>query len=163
EYNHLKMTNNSGSITYTLVSNLTVNGNFEISSSTDGGTTTWQINDNSNTQRTITLLGDLTVASNGRITVGTGNEGSANQHNLAMHGNITNDGIIKFYDPLDPELDEDDYGLTYPVAGVDLHRNELQGNAVTVTFSGNANKIVTCNKTTDFYRFVVDKGTGQQA
>ena len=34
---------------------------------------------------------------------------------------------------------------------------------MTVTFSGTTSKTVTCNNKTDFYRFVLDKGTGQQA
>ncbi|MEQ6120472.1 hypothetical protein [Reichenbachiella sp. MALMAid0571] len=166
EYNNLKMTNSSGSTTFTLVSDLTVNGTFSISSTDDLGTTTWQINDNSGTQRTITLNGDLNVAASGRITVGAGNENSTSQHDLFMYGNITNEGVIKFYDPTDGELDENDYGDSYPIPDNqddDLHRNELQGNAVKVTFSSNTDQTVTCNNTTDFYRFIVDKGTGQQA
>jgi fibronectin-binding autotransporter adhesin len=162
-YNNLMMTNSAGSIIYVLVSNMTVNGTFSLT--TTGGTVTWQINDASDTQRTITLNSDLNVASGGRITVGTGNEGTAAtpQHALTMYGNITNSGIIKFYDPTDPELAEADYGLTYPTVGVDLHRNELQGNAVNVTFAGTVDKTVMCNNTTDFYRLILNKGTGQQA
>ena len=71
-------------------------------------------------------------------------------------------GIVKFFFE-DTELLEADYGKTSGAVGVDLHRNELQGNAVTVTFSGTTSKTVTCNNTTDFYRLVLNKGTGQQA
>lgn len=169
-YNNLKFTNSTGAgITYLQVGNLTVNGTFDITT-TGAGTVTWQINDNSAVQRTINLFGDLTVGTNGRITVGTGNEGSdasdnPNQHILNMYGNITNNGIIKFYDASDPELNETYYGMSYPInaPNPDIHRNELQGNAVTVNFLGTSNKTVTCNNVTDFYRFVVNKGTGQQA
>jgi fibronectin-binding autotransporter adhesin len=162
-YNNLMMTNSTGSaITYIQASNLTVNGNFSLSA-TGAGTVTWQINDASNLQRTITLNGDLTVGSSGKITVGTGNEESTAQHTLTIYGNITNSGVIKFYDPTEAELNEADYGLTYPTTGVDLHRNELQGNAVSVTFAGTSNTTVTCNNTTDFYRFILNKGTGQQS
>ncbi|MBX7124966.1 MAG: hypothetical protein K1X47_04675, partial [Cyclobacteriaceae bacterium] len=71
-YNKLKLSNSTGSaITFTLLSNLTVNSTFDITA-TSTGTVTWQINDATATQRTITLNGDLTVSSNGRIRVGTG-------------------------------------------------------------------------------------------
>lgn len=163
-YNNLRLTNSTGSITYTLVSDMLTNGNFDVNT-IGTGTVTWQINDGSGNQRSITLNGDLNVGANGRITVGTGNEASTTQHSLTMYGNIINNGIVKFYDPTDTELDEAYYGMSYPVTGgnPDLHRNELQGNAVTVTFAGTNNRTVTCNNTTDFYRFVVNKGTGQQA
>jgi len=165
-YNKLKMTNSTGvNITYVLASNMTVNGTFDLTTTGVGSTVTWQINNASNTQRSITLNGNLTLGSGGRITVGTGNEASTTPHALTMYGNITNNGIIKFYDPLEEsdELPEANYGVTYPAPTMDIHRNELQGNAVTVTFSGSSDRTVTCNNTTDFYRFVLDKGTGQQA
>jgi fibronectin-binding autotransporter adhesin len=175
-YNNLLMTNSTGSITYVLVSNMTVNGTFSLTT-TGGSTVTWQINDASNNQRTIILNGDLNVASGGRIAVGgsnanntSGNEASTTPHSLTMYGNIVNNGIIRFFFE-DTELLLTDYGRSYTNnpsgypsgIGADIHRNELQGNAVNVTFSGTINKTVTCNNTTDFYRFIVDKGTGQQA
>ncbi|MEQ9289314.1 MAG: T9SS type A sorting domain-containing protein [Cyclobacteriaceae bacterium] len=159
EYNNLKMTASSGSATFVLTSDLTVNGDFSISSDLDAGNTTWQINDASDVQRTITLYGDLSVATNGSIAVGTGNEGSSSQHNLTSYGNFTNNGTVKFFDGTDDELEEADYSDTT----TGTHTNELQGNAVTVTFSGTTNNTVNCNGTTDFYRFVLDKGSGQQA
>jgi fibronectin-binding autotransporter adhesin len=160
-YNKLKFTNSTASnITYVQRNNITVNGTFDLST-TGSGTVTWQINDASNTQRTIVLNDDLTVSAGGRIRVGTGNEDTPTPHNLTMYGNIINNGSIKFYDDTDTELSETDYGLTYPTTGVDLHRNEIQGNAVTVTFAGTTNRTVTCNNTTDFYRLVLNKGTGQ--
>jgi hypothetical protein len=160
EYNNLKLTNSTGSVTYVLVSGLIVNGNFTISSVSDGGTTTWQINDASNTQRTIVLNGNLSVAANGLITVGSGNE-SNGAHELTLSGNLTNRGEIQFF-ANDTELADADYGLT-TTATNNIYTNELQGNAVNVTFSGATDNTVTCNNRTDFYRFVVDKGTGQQA
>ena len=151
------MTNSSGNITFVLVSDLTVNGTFEVSSPTDVGTATWQINNGSGTQRTIILNDDLTIAANGLITVGTGNEGSTSQHNLTTYADITNNGNVEFFDGTDPEL-QTTYG---DPSG--QHTNELQGNAVTVTFSGTTDNTLTCNNNTDFYRLVLDKGTGQQA
>ncbi len=162
-YNNLLFTNSTGAnITYVQLSNLTTNGTLTLST-TGAGTVNWQINDASNNNLTIVLNDDLNVGAGGRINVGTGNEPSSVPHQLTMYGNITNAGIIKFYDATDPELAESDYGLSYPTPGVDLHRNELQGNAVTVTYVSTANKTITCNNTTDFYRLVVNMGTGQIA
>jgi fibronectin-binding autotransporter adhesin len=168
-YNKLRMTNSTGSnITYLLISNLTVNGTFDLTT-TGAGTVTWQINNAANTARTITVNGDLTVASGGRITVGTGNEASATQHAVNLYGNFTNNGIVKFYDPLEEanEIRVANYGTTFgPLpdpAGDNIYTNELQGNAATVTFVGTTDNTVTCNNTTDFYRLVLNKGTGQQA
>jgi fibronectin-binding autotransporter adhesin len=162
-YNKLVFSNSTGSnITYVLVSDLTTNGTLTLST-TGAGTVNWQINDASDIARTIVLNDDLIVGSGGRINVGTGNEVSTAPHALTMYGNITNNGIIKFYDATDSELIETDYGSSYPTPGVDLHRNELQGNAVTVTYLGTVNKTITCNNTTDFYRLVLNKGNGQIA
>lgn len=168
-FNNLKLTNSSASdIVFAQVGNLTVNGTFDLST-TGTGTVGWQINDVSNAQRTIILNGDLNVGAGGRISVGgsnandnLGNENTTTPHSLTMYGNFTNNGIVKFFFA-DTELPEADYGLTYPAPGQNIHRNELQGNAVTVTFSGVDSKTVTCNNKTDFYRLVLNKGTGQQA
>jgi fibronectin-binding autotransporter adhesin len=150
-YNNLKMSNTSGvAITYVLASNITVNGSFDISGVS--GNTTWQINDASNTQRTLTLFGDLTVGPGGLITAGTGNSAATTPHNFSIYGNLTNSGTIKFFDP-----------ASYPTYGTALYTRALQGNTVTVTFAGPSDKTVACNAVTDFYRLVLNKGTGQQA
>ena len=156
-YNNLRMTNSTGSnIVYTLVSDMVVNGTFVLTT-TGAGTVTWQINDASNQQRTITLNKDLTVASGGRITAGTGNSGSTTPHALTMFGNIVNNGIIRFFDPTSAPFTSSNTSLAV------LCPANYQGNGVNVTFSGTTNQTVTCNNTTDFYRFIVNKGTGQQA
>jgi len=162
-YNKLIFSNSTGAnITYILVSNLTTNGTVTLTT-TGAGTVNWQINDGSNNNRTIVLNDDLIVDAGGRINVGTGNEISTTPHSLSLYGNITNSGIIKFYDATDTELPEAEYGVVYPASASDLHRNELQGNAVTVTCLGTVNKTITCNNTTDFYRLVLNKGNGQIA
>jgi fibronectin-binding autotransporter adhesin len=154
EYNNLKITNSTGAnIIYELASNMMVNGTFDISTS-GAGTVTWQINNTANIQRTITLNGDLTVATGGRITAGTGNP--ANAHNLTMYGNFTNNGIVRFFSPTSAPFT----GNTNTSAAV--LTAVLTGRAVNVTFSGTANQTVTCNNQTDFYRFIVNKGTTQQ-
>lgn len=158
-YNKLILSNSTDAdITLTTASDLTVNGTFDITQSAGSGTVTWQINDNSGVQRTMTISGDLTVSSGGQIRVGAGNEGtgSTQPHNLTLFGNLTNNGSIKFFDNTDSELQDSDYtsGNTYT--------NEIQGNAVAVTFSGLSDNTVSCNNTTDFYRLILDKGSSQQ-
>jgi fibronectin-binding autotransporter adhesin len=160
-YNNLRMTATAGAPVFIMASNLIVNGSFDIT--TTGGTATWQINNATAAQRTITLNGNLTVGSGGIISVGTGNEAATTPHIMTVLGNITNNGVINFFDATDTELDVANYGNTTAAVAVNIYSNELQGNAVTITFSGATDNIVTCNNTTNFYRFVVNKGTGQQA
>lgn len=155
-YNNLKLTNSTSSnIVFTETNNLTINGNFNISAS-GSGTVTWQINDNSNTQRTVAVSGDLTVSSNGKIVVGTGNSSSTTPHSITLYGNFTNNGVVQFFDPTSAPFTSSNTSST-------VLTSALKGNAATVTFSGNNNAMATCNGQTDFYRFVVNKGTGQQA
>ncbi len=155
-YNNLLLTNDTNSpVTFVTASNLTVNGNLNITQTGGSGTVTWQINDASNTQRTINLTGDVTVSAGGRIRAGTGNP--ANPHNLVLTGNLTNNGSIKFFDDTFATLSEANYasGAIYTAAAT--------GRAVNVTFTGVTNQAVMCNSETDFYRLIVNKGTGQQA
>jgi hypothetical protein len=61
-YNNLVLNNTTNSdITYVTTNNLTINGNLSVTQTGSSGTVTWQINDASNTQRTMTLNGNLTV------------------------------------------------------------------------------------------------------
>ena len=153
-YNKLKLTSSAGSPVFILASNLTVNGTFDIT--TTAGTATWQINDGTANQRTITLNGNLTVGSGGRITVST--SGLTAPHIMTIAGaNFTNSGIVKFFDTTDAQLEEADY-----TSGA-VYTNALKVNAVNVTFTGATDNTVTCSGVTDFYRFIVNKGTGQQA
>lgn len=155
-YNKLKMTNSTGSnITYVMTSNLTVNSTFDITAS-GAGTVKWQINDASATQRTISLLGDLTVGSGGKIGVGSGSPVSP--HALTMAANITNNGEIKFYD-------DTDTGFT---AGTYLNSSSFfylnpQNNSVNVTYSNTGDNTIDCQGVTHFYRLIVNKGTGPGA
>lgn len=161
-YNKLMFTNSTGSnITYIMASNLTVNSTFDIQA-TGSGTVTWQINNATNTQRTITLNGNLTVGTNGGIQVGTGNNAATTPHTLTLLGNFINNGTVKFYDQTDALLSAATYGNVNAVTN-NLYTAALRGNAVTATFSGVTDNTITCNGTTDFYRLVLNKGTGQQA
>ncbi|MBI3220628.1 MAG: T9SS type A sorting domain-containing protein [Bacteroidetes bacterium] len=152
-YNKLRLTATAGAPVFIMASNLTVNGTFDIT--TTGGTATWQINNNTANTRAITLNGDLTLGTGGRITVSGGT--AATPHTLSLTGNLTNNGIIQFYDATDAAFSNANYtsGAVYTTG--------LKGNAVNVTFSGAPDNTVTCNGVTDFYRFIVNKGTGQQA
>jgi fibronectin-binding autotransporter adhesin len=157
-YNNLLFTNTTNNnITFITASNLTVNNDLNVTQSSGTGTVTWQINDASNTQRTMSIDGDLTVSASGQIRVGTGNEASTTPHSLTLYGNLTNNGSIKFFDASDAEFADSEYTSRA------VFINELQGNAVNVTFTGLTNSTVTCNNLTDFYRFIMNKGTGQQA
>jgi len=154
-YNNLKLSTSTSTVTFVEVNDLTVNGNFNITSSSTG-TVTWQINDNTNANRTITIAGDLTVSSNGKITAGTGNSGSATQHGLTLKGNFTNNGIVQFFDPTDATYSNANY-----TSGA-VYTSGLRGNAVGVFFTDVTNKNLNCNNQTDFYNLTLNKGTGQQ-
>jgi fibronectin-binding autotransporter adhesin len=162
-YNNLKFSNSTTSlitfITATNPTTLVINGSLNIDA-TNTGTVTWQINGNGgayNVQQVITIAGDVTVSNNGKITAGTGRAGaSATQHSLTLSGNLTNNGVIQFFDPTQAPFTGDPRTLAVWTAA-------LQGNAVNVTFSGANDAVVTCNGQTDFYRFILNKGTGQQA
>lgn len=159
-YNKLKFTNStSADIIFVTASNLTVNGNLDITQIGGGGTITWQINDASNTRRTLTINGNLTVSPNGRIRTGTGNEGTGatQPHSLVLFSNFENNGSVKFYDDSDTEFSETEY------SNGNVFTNEIQGNTVAVTFRGLTHSTADCNGATDYYRLIVDKGTGQQA
>ncbi len=159
-YNNLSLTNTTNTaISYVMASNLTVNSAMKITQSSGTGTVAWQINDNTNTSRTLSIAGDLTVSSGGIIKVGTGNSTSTTPHALTLFGNFTNSGVVQFFDSTGTGTQ--DYNITQYNNG-SIYGAALQGNAVNVTFSGGTNATVTCNNHTDFYRFIVSKGTGQQ-
>jgi fibronectin-binding autotransporter adhesin len=155
-YNNLLLTNSTNAtIIFTTASDLTINNDLTISQTAGSGTVTWQINNTDDMQRNLVITGDLSVSASGLIRAGTGNE-AGTPHSLTIEGNLTNSGSIKFFDTTDSELLDSEYnGSTLT--------NELQGNGVNVTFGGLTNSTITCNNQTDFYRFILNKGTGQQA
>lgn len=164
-YNNLLFSNNTASaVNYITTSNLTINGNLTVSQTSGTGSVTWQINDATAAQQSITLYGNLTVSAGGRIRVGTGNEGTNTAgtngptfpHDLFLYGDLTNNGSIKFFDANDTELEDADYTSRA------VFTEELQGNAVNVNFVGVKDNTVACNGQTDFYRLILNKGTGQQ-
>ncbi|WP_456461644.1 LamG-like jellyroll fold domain-containing protein [Reichenbachiella sp.] len=132
-----------------LTSDITVNNNLTI---TRGD---FQINDASTTRLVIDVLGNLNVAANGEISVGSGDIGDptgpadyhTTYHRLNLYGDLTNNGIVNF-----SNLDGYDFD-SFPTGA-----NE---GAVTVRFTGQSDNTLTCNNTTNFYDLVIDKGTDQ--
>ncbi|HTJ48217.1 MAG TPA: hypothetical protein VL443_02105 [Cyclobacteriaceae bacterium] len=161
-YNKLKLTNSTSSnITFITAFNLVVNGTMDVTQSSGGGTVTWQINNATAANLTMSVAGDLTVSASGKITAGTGNSGSTTPHSLTLTGNFINNGTVQFLDPTDAVFASSLVTGAAPAASV--YANVLKGNAVNVTFTGTNDQTITCNSQTDFYRFIVNKGTGQQA
>lgn len=157
-YNKLKFTNSSNSAAvFTTASNMTVVGTLDITQTAGSGTVTWMINNTANTSRTITVAGDVTISASGQIRAGTGNSGSTTSHNLTLSGNFINNGSVKFFDDTDAALSDANY------TGGNVYTAGRRGNSVAVTFSGVADATITCNNTTDFYKLILDKGTGQQS
>jgi hypothetical protein len=160
-YNNLYLTNSTNSaITYVMASNLSVNNALKVNQSAGTGTVAWQINDNSNTSRTLSIAGDLAVSSGGIIKVGTGNAGSTTPHALTLYGNFTNNGVVQFFDSTGTGTQA--YNIT-TYNNSSIYSAALQGNTVNVTFTGGTNATLTCNNHTDFYRLIVNKGSGQQS
>ncbi|SMD32516.1 hypothetical protein SAMN04488029_0861 [Reichenbachiella faecimaris] len=130
-----------------VTSDLTINNDLTI---TQGD---FQINDNTATTKiTIDLSGDLSVNTNGEISVGTGaiavptapSDYHDTYHRLNISGDFINNGTVNF-----SNLPGYDFA-TFPTDG-----------AVTVRFTGQTDNTLTCNNTTNFYDFMLDKGNDQ--
>ncbi|MCX7987524.1 MAG: hypothetical protein N2662_11360, partial [Bacteroidales bacterium] len=145
-YNNLtlkKSDNNANNYTITLASNLTVNSKLNIVRVAGTGIITFTIGNNT-TPRDIVINGDLNVSSGSQINTFVANA----VHTMSIGGNLTNNGTIRFTNRTPPVIN--DYYLNDPTNGV-----------VNVTFVGASNNTVTCNGTTDFNRFIVNKGVDQ--
>jgi len=145
-YNNLtlkKADNNANNYTITLASDLTVNGKLSVIRTAGSGLMTFTIG-NDATARNIVVGGDLYVSNGGRI-----NTVVANVVNtMSIGGNLTNYGTIRFTNRTPPVINA--YYLNDPTDGV-----------VNVTFVGASNNTVYCYGTTDFNRFIVNKGVDQ--
>ncbi len=137
-YNNLKIQkkdNNASSYTVTIGSNVTINGDFEINRAQGTGNITVAIGNNA-TVRNVLIAGDLSVSSGGIMNIG--NFGAI--HNISLSGNLTNNGSI------------------------DLSNSAQYASATTTgaaifTFNGETDNNLMCNGPTDFYRFILNKGT----
>ncbi|HEX2935979.1 MAG TPA: hypothetical protein VHO72_11545 [Bacteroidales bacterium] len=136
--------------TFLTYNNLVLSGT---GTKTIGGTAalTYHMNGNlSVTGGTLTIGNAATILNiNGDFNVSAAcNVGIPNQnrtHQIFLSGNFTNNGTIRFTNQITPDY------ATAPNSGM-----------LWITFnSGNRNQTVICNGQTDFYRFIVDKGTDQ--
>ncbi|MBN2349507.1 MAG: hypothetical protein JXJ22_11740 [Bacteroidales bacterium] len=161
-YNNLRI-NAPGAIG-TQLNNLIIYGNLQVKQGT------FRINDNTANKRQLTVYGDVTVDNGASITVGTGvtntttsplnivtstaapfiNYYDAHSHRIALYGNFTNNGTVRFTN------------LSYPLYNFfpPITLGATTGFA-TVYFMGATNNTLTCNNTTDFYNLVLDKGVDQ--
>jgi len=134
-YNNLILNLNTSALVATLTGNMTINGNLTI---TQGRL---QINDATATSRNLTIYGDVYVASNGSVRIGTGNA----RHRITIKGDFTNDGSVRFTNQATPN---------YTV----YRRN---GYADVVFSNDSKDQNLLCNGQSDFYRIEIDKGIDQ--
>lgn len=107
-----------------------INGNLSVT----GGTLTI-----GNAVTTLNISGDFNVSSGCNVGISALNR----THQIFLGGNFTNSGTVRFTNQAAPNY------ATAPNNGM-----------LWVTFnSASRNQTVTCNGQTDFYRFIVDKGT----
>lgn len=150
-YNNLTINLGDNSNVVTQLHHLTLNGKLVVTKGI------FRINDNSSTAAlSLIVKGDVEVASTGQITVGTGNTNGWGEifvpgdydayntlfHQVKIHGNLLNNGTIRFTNQATPVYD----------------KNSVTG-AASVYFSGLSDKTATLNGTTDFYNLIIDKGS----
>ena len=143
-----------------LAGNYTIKGNLTVQNGI------LQINDNTSTSiLSLNVENDVTIETNGRITVGSGNtigaydiaasgEGDSNlppvgsyqliYHQCYIGGNFNNQGIARFTNQTNPDYDD-----------------FYTGGAANVFFTGATDNTVTLNGQTDFYNLIIDKGVDQ--
>lgn len=127
---NLQVNLNNATDAVIITNNYIINGNLTINKGK------FQINNGSSTTAlNILINGNTTVETDGSIVVGAGNA----VHTIEFKGDVTNNGTIDFAN-----------GAIYTAA---------TNGAVKAIFSGATDNILTCNGTTDFYRFFLDKGT----
>ncbi|MCX6222965.1 MAG: autotransporter-associated beta strand repeat-containing protein [Bacteroidia bacterium] len=153
--------NASNNISYTL------NGTFDLMNHGAGSLTFYFGNPTpSDNLINMTVAGNFSVASG--CTIGVNNFASAHTiaasdvstslvnpvHSLTLNGNFTNNGSVRFTGL--PSPFNNAYYLLTTTANGGINYGDVQ-----VIFTGAANNTVTCNGTTDFFRFIVEKGSDQ--
>ena len=136
-YNNLILNLNTPALIATLNGDMIINGNLTINSGR------LRINDAALTSRTLTIYGDVNVASDGSIALGTANV----NHTVIVKGNFTNDGNVDFYEGNTPDI----IGANYANSA---HADVIFDNAT-------SDQSLYCNGYTEFYRIVIDKGVDQ--
>ena len=149
-FNNLEVYMSSNSSLATLLNNITIKGSLYINKGN------FRINDNSaTTRRRFNIAGDVTVDNGASMSVGTGNAyvnqmgGAYGDYHESFHvmyvgGNFTNNGRIRFTNQTQPDYD-----------------SPTNTGAVSLVFSGAANRAFNCNGVTDLYNLVIDKGNSQ--
>jgi hypothetical protein len=173
-YNNLIISNYIGSANTVFIdnnanpTNYTVNGNFTLENHSTGSLTF-----NFGNSAPISNLINMTIY--GNVDVGAGCTIGVNRfassltypdpnsggippdfpvHKLYLHGNLTNNGIVRFTG-LPIAWDNAYYTQTSTTYG-GINYGEVQ-----VTFRGATDNTVNCQGRTDFFRLIVDKGTDQ--
>ncbi len=131
--------------TVTLLDDYTINGNLTVTSGN------LKINDNSSTDLiNLTVNGDVTIASAGKISTGTGNTytywgGNHSQyHQFIIKGDFTNNGTAQFTNRTSADYSNDDYtGATEVIFNSDTKDQKVLCNGATVFNQ------LTCDKGTD--------------
>lgn len=120
--------------TITLLKDYTISGDLTV---TNG---TFQINNaTATTPLTINVLGNISIATTGKIATGTANA----RHQLNVYGDFTNSGDARF--------------TNRTVAD---YANEATDGIVDINFlNSEKNQSITCRGITNFYRIKIDKGT----
>lgn len=152
-FNNVEISLTNSTDVITLMANYTLNGYFTINKGI------FQINDGTSTSiLDMSIAGDVTINTAGKITVGEGNTigsysisdintlpplGSYHKiyHQLSIGGDLLNNGSIRLTNQAAPEYQ------TLTTTG-----------AATLTFTGTTDKTATLNGTTDLYNLIIDKG-----
>ena len=149
-FNNLEVYMSNNSNLAILLNDITLRGSLYIN------TGNFRINDNNaTTRRRFNIAGDVTVDNGAAMSVGTGNA-YANQmggaygdyhesfHTMYVKGDFTNHGQIRFTNQTQPDYD-----------------SPTNTGAVSLVFTGAANRTFNCNGVTDLYNLVIDKGNSQ--
>ncbi|MCS7004084.1 MAG: hypothetical protein NZM38_02020 [Cytophagales bacterium] len=142
-FNHMLVRLPSSTDTVTLLSHITLNGNFTIRRGI------FRFNNNTSTVNdTLIVYGDVIVENDGGsnigyIRVGTGNA----RHEFSLYGNFTNNSEVRFTNRTEPAI-------------TSYYNAEATDGIVDVNFyRNNADQTLTCNGKCVFYRIEIDKGT----
>ena len=147
-FNDMEVMMSTNSDVVTLLDNLTLNGNLDIE------TGNLRINDNSATiPLRFNVASNVTINDGASMSVGTANAytnrmgGTYGDYHESFHvmyvgGNFNNNGQVRFTNQTEPDYD------SHPTNG-----------AVSLVFTGAANRQFNCYGVTDLYNLVVDKGS----
>ncbi len=156
-YNNLKFSNSTaGSNTFVITNpsnpiNYTVNGSLTLTN-TGAGALTLTFGNAATNVINMTVNGNITVGAGCTMNVATTTPTPT--HTLTVSGDFTNNGTVKFTDQVNPN-----YTANTGCTGCGAY--PLATGIVNVTFSGLSNNTLTCNGITNFFRFILNKGTDQ--